>query len=102
MGSATRLISFDEGSKKFRVEAEGIAVLKKVPGPIAVVAVAGRARQGKSFLLNQLLGRLKGGNMKDGFQVSASTKPCTKGGWGACLPPRLPCACSLAGWKDVA
>ena len=29
----------------------------QVKGPVGVVAVSGRARQGKSFILNQLLGQ---------------------------------------------
>ncbi len=37
----------------------------QVKGPVAVVAVCGRARQGKSFILNQLLLQSSGG----GFQV---------------------------------
>ena len=42
---------------------------------MCVVAVCGRARQGKSFVLNRLLGR------SSGFTVAPTTRPCTKGLW---------------------
>ena len=37
-----------------------LQVLQAVKGPVGVVAVSGRARQGKSFILNQLLGSTSG------------------------------------------
>lgn len=42
---------------------------------VGVVAVSGRARQGKSFILNQLLGQTSG------FTVGPTHRPCTKGLW---------------------
>lgn len=52
-----------------------VAALQLVKGPIGVVSVCGRARQGKSFILNQLLGK------SSGFQVASTHRPCTKGLW---------------------
>ncbi|KAK1557885.1 hypothetical protein Q3G72_033681 [Acer saccharum] len=63
----------DEG--KFRMDPAAIAALQLVKEPIGVVSVCGRARQGKSFILNQLLGR------SSGFQVASTHRPCTKGLW---------------------
>ncbi|KAL9243637.1 hypothetical protein vseg_017497 [Gypsophila vaccaria] len=60
---------------KFRLDSEALATLQLVKEPIGVVAVCGRARQGKSFILNQLLGR------SSGFQVAPTHRPCTKGLW---------------------
>ncbi|KAL2931698.1 Guanylate-binding protein 2 [Bienertia sinuspersici] len=60
---------------KFRLDPEALATLQLVKEPIGVVSVCGRARQGKSFILNQLLGR------SSGFQVASTHKPCTKGLW---------------------
>ncbi len=40
----------------------------QVKGPVAVVAVCGRARQGKSFILNQLLLKSSGGGFQVGFR----------------------------------
>ncbi|OAY66631.1 Guanylate-binding protein 1 [Ananas comosus] len=47
-----RLVYCDEGGK-FRMDPEAVAALQLVKGPIGVVSVCGRARQGKSFILNQ-------------------------------------------------
>lgn len=55
---------------------EAQAILAGTPGKIAVVAVAGMYRTGKSYLLNRmLLGR------SDGFGVGPTINPCTKGLW---------------------
>ncbi|XP_072998704.1 uncharacterized protein [Typha latifolia] len=69
-----RLVYCDEKGK-FRMDPEAIAALQLVKGPIGVVSVCGRARQGKSYILNQLLGR------SSGFQVASTHRPCTKGLW---------------------
>ncbi|KAJ3670610.1 hypothetical protein LUZ60_008036 [Juncus effusus] len=69
-----RLVYTDEKGR-FRMDEEAVAALQLVKGPIGVVSVCGRARQGKSFILNQLLGR------SSGFQVASTHKPCTKGLW---------------------
>ncbi|WCJ27102.1 Guanylate-binding family protein [Euphorbia peplus] len=69
-----RLVYCDEKGK-FRMDPEAVAALQLVKGPVGVVSVCGRARQGKSFILNQLLGR------SSGFQVAATHRPCTKGLW---------------------
>lgn len=77
-GSAARpveLIQYDTTTGKFSVGHEALAALRSVNTPVAVVAVCGRARQGKSFILNQLLGR------SQGFQVAPTHRPCTKGLW---------------------
>ncbi|KAL3519832.1 hypothetical protein ACH5RR_017981 [Cinchona calisaya] len=60
---------------KFQMDPEAVAVLQLVKEPVGVVSVCGRARQGKSFVLNQLLGR------SNGFQVAPTHRPCTKGIW---------------------
>jgi ribosome biogenesis GTPase A len=77
---ATELIAFDPISKKFIVREDAVNILKKLSGPVAVVSVCGRARMGKSTLLNQLLTKLSGGAQK-GFTVASTHKPCTKGLW---------------------
>ena len=48
-----RLVYCDEKGK-FRMDPEAVAALHLVKGPIGVVSVCGRARQGKSFILNQV------------------------------------------------
>ncbi|KAK6932614.1 Guanylate-binding protein/Atlastin, C-terminal [Dillenia turbinata] len=69
-----RLVYCDEKGK-FRMDPEAVATLQLLRGPVGVVSVCGRARQGKSFVLNQLLGR------SSGFQVASTHRPCTKGLW---------------------
>ncbi|KAF1895510.1 hypothetical protein Lal_00044161 [Lupinus albus] len=70
-----RLVYYDENERKFHMDPEAVATLQLVKEPIGVVSVCGRARQGKSFILNQLLGR------SSGFQVAPTHRPCTKGLW---------------------
>ena len=48
-----RLVYYDENGK-FRMDPEAVATLQLVKEPIGVVSVCGRARQGKSFILNQV------------------------------------------------
>lgn len=48
-----RLVYCDEKGK-FRMDPEAVAALQLVKGPVGVVSVCGRARQGKSFILNQV------------------------------------------------
>ena len=51
-------------------------LLASVPAPLAVVAVAGLYRTGKSYLLNRIIL-----DRKSGFGVGPSVNPCTKGLW---------------------
>jgi len=48
-----RLVYCDKKGK-FQMDPEAVAALQLVKGPVAVVSVCGRARQGKSFILNQV------------------------------------------------
>jgi hypothetical protein len=55
---------------------EAQSILSSVQGKIAIVAVAGMYRTGKSYLLNRMLL-----NRSDGFGVGPTINPCTKGLW---------------------
>lgn len=48
-----RLVYCDENGQ-FRMDPEAVAILQLVKEPVGVVSVCGRARQGKSFILNQV------------------------------------------------
>ena len=61
---ATNLFTFTEEAKDF---------LRKIEGPIGIIAVAGMYRTGKSYLLNRMLL-----NRSDGFGVGPTINPCTK------------------------
>jgi hypothetical protein len=74
-GRPLQLICYNDETGLIEVGQEAIRALKAVKGPVGVVAVCGRARTGKSYILNQLLGEAAG------FTVAASYRPCTKGLW---------------------
>ncbi|XP_062223447.1 uncharacterized protein LOC133922230 [Phragmites australis] len=73
-GRPLRLVYCDERGR-FRMDPEAVSTLQLFKGPVGVVSVCGRARQGKSFILNQILGR------SSGFKVASTHRPCTKGLW---------------------
>ncbi|EGZ22675.1 hypothetical protein PHYSODRAFT_350945 [Phytophthora sojae] len=66
----------DDGS--FDIAPEAVEYLQQIRGDIAVVAIAGLYRTGKSYLLNLLLGRDQESEM---FDVGATVNACTKGIW---------------------
>lgn len=73
---AIPLITFDTHSKRFFINENAEAFLKKLEGPLGVISVAGLYRTGKSYLLNRMLL-----NRGSGFSVGPSINPCTKGLW---------------------
>jgi hypothetical protein len=78
-GKPLLLVSAD-ASGRFAVQPEALAVLKACSGPVAVAVVCGRARQGKSYVLNAVLRSAVEGSAS-AFAVAPTTKPCTKGIW---------------------
>ena len=96
------LFSVDE-SGKAKTSAEALQALCKIEGRVAVLAVCGLYRSGKSFLLNQLYNNLvqigaeqrkavvenKVGELKrdyadaagGGFEVGNTINACTSGIW---------------------
>eukprot|EP01022_Parablepharisma_sp_SALTPOND_P029652 TRINITY_DN742_c1_g1_i13.p2 TRINITY_DN742_c1_g1~~TRINITY_DN742_c1_g1_i13.p2 ORF type:complete len:1190 (+),score=82.88 TRINITY_DN742_c1_g1_i13:407-3976(+) len=62
-------------SGNFIVNREAIEMIRGIKKKIAVVAVAGQYRTGKSYLLNRLIGR------QNGFELGSTINPCTKGLW---------------------
>eukprot|EP00798_Chlamydomonas_sp_ICE-L_P005052 gene5052-34843_t len=71
-GAATELVTFNAEKKIFEVNPAAVKSLQKIHGPVAVVSVCGRARQGKSTLLNQLLGKLSSSKGSRGFTSADS------------------------------
>jgi hypothetical protein len=66
----------------YLVSEEAREFLRSIKGQIAVIAVAGKYRTGKSFLLNRVIL-----NQRDrGFGVGPTINPCTKGLWMWCEP----------------
>jgi hypothetical protein len=87
MGTPLELIRYDADSGKFEVGKDALAILRRIRGPVGVAAVCGRARQGKSFILNQLLE-----TSSSGFLVAPTHRPCTKGLWMWSTPQKLTAA----------
>lgn len=52
-----------------------LMLLRKLRGPVAMVAVVGKFHSGKSFLMNQLMGK------SSGFGIGPSVQPKTMGIW---------------------
>ena len=79
--------------KGLKVCEEGIRVISGIQGKLAVVAVAGPYRTGKSFLLNQFIkarDQHQQQQMKEGFQVGGTVNACTKGIWVWGQPIEVP------------
>ena len=69
------IVESDDGKETFKINEEATAILQRVTGKVAVVAMCGLYRTGKSSLLNWLLDR------KSGFAVGPTVQACTKGIW---------------------
>lgn len=72
-GKSIALIEFTDNG--FVVNEEAVDILNQLQAPVAVVAVAGLYRTGKSFLLNKVVLR------QPAFTVGPTTRACTKGIW---------------------
>lgn len=75
---ALPLITFDPRTNQYECGTEALEVLRATPGPLGVVACAGKYRTGKSFLLNRVILGQRGGT---GFGVGNTVQACTKGLW---------------------
>ena len=83
-----------DASGRLAVTSEARSFLASLGGgPVAPIAVLGKYRTGKSFLMNNLVGAggRGGGAKAAGFDVGATVEACTKGVWLWCAPaPRAP------------
>ena len=71
-----QLIDFSRG---FQINPQALNFLKSIKDEIIIVSVVGKARTGKSYLMNLLLDLI--GKGVPGFQVASSLQSCTKGIW---------------------
>ncbi|CAH2318797.1 guanylate-binding 6-like isoform X1 [Pelobates cultripes] len=62
------------------VRHEGLQILNNINQPLVVVAIVGKYRTGKSYLMNYLAGRRKG------FPLGSTIQSKTKGIWMWCVP----------------
>ncbi len=70
-----KLIDFSRG---FQINPQALNFLRSIKDEIIIVSVVGKARTGKSYLMNLLLDNIGKNN---GFQVAPSLESCTKGIW---------------------
>ena len=70
-----KLIDFSKG---FQINQEALEFLRSIKEEIIIVSVIGKARTGKSYLMNLLLDLVGKG---EGFQVASTLQSCTKGIW---------------------
>ncbi|ETV94970.1 hypothetical protein H310_11611 [Aphanomyces invadans] len=69
------LLHFDEKEDRLQVNEQAMNILQRIEGKIAVIAMAGLYRTGKSSMLNWLLGK------QSGFRVGPTVERCTRGIW---------------------
>ena len=67
------LIEFHK--KNFSLNEEALKILRNIKDDIIIVSIVGKARTGKSYLMNLLL------NNNNGFEVASSINSCTRGIW---------------------
>lgn len=61
--------------RKLEIIGSNVRHLQSINSSVAVIAVVGKFHSGKSFLLNQLMGK------QQGFGIGPSVKPQTMGIW---------------------
>ena len=89
MASAPLLAVTDAGGKStYSVPQQAIDTLNQVDGPIAVIAIAGVYRTGKSFLLNCLSQHKSKATQL--FEVGPTINACTSGLWVVPTPFKVP------------
>ncbi|XP_068103303.1 guanylate-binding protein 3-like [Hyperolius riggenbachi] len=69
-----------ENKGTFEANPKAISILSKINQPVVVVAIVGRYRTGKSYLMNKLAGG------KKGFDLGCAVEAATKGIWMMCRP----------------
>ncbi|XP_047382603.1 guanylate-binding protein 4-like [Sciurus carolinensis] len=67
-------------NEQLTVNSKALRILDKICQPVVVVAIVGKFRTGKSYLMNQLAGQ------NHGFPLGSTVKAVTKGIWMWCVP----------------
>jgi hypothetical protein len=66
----------------FQINSEAKEFISQLKGKIGVIAICGKYRTGKSYILNKLfMEQLAEDRQKRGFNVGPTINPCTKGLW---------------------
>jgi hypothetical protein len=75
MEKPLQLVTTGPGGNDLILSEAGIKILEAESRPVTVVSIVGPNRQGKSYLMNRLMGK------SDGFPLGHSTLSTTKGVW---------------------
>uniref|UniRef100_A0A8D2AKR2 GB1/RHD3-type G domain-containing protein n=1 Tax=Sciurus vulgaris TaxID=55149 RepID=A0A8D2AKR2_SCIVU len=67
-------------NEQLTVNSKALRILDKICQPVVVVAIVGKFRTGKSYLMNQLAGQ------NHGFPLGSTVRAVTKGIWMWCVP----------------
>ena len=73
------LIEFHK--KNFTLNEDALKILRSIKEDIIIVSIVGKARTGKSYLMNLLLNSNNNNNNNNGFEVASSINSCTRGIW---------------------
>ena len=82
------LIKFNKNN--FELNKEALDILRSIKDQIIVVSIVGKARTGKSYLMNLLLNSNNNINKNNGFKVASSINSCTRGIWLWSTPRQKP------------
>ena len=87
LSSPIKLIDFTK--KEFTLNPEALSILNSITDDIIIVSIVGKARTGKSYLMNLLLNS-NTESTSQGFEVASSINSCTRGIWLWSTPLRQP------------
>ena len=65
----------------FVLNEKALSILNSIKEDLIIVAIVGKARTGKSYLMNLLLNNNNSSSPGSGFQISSRLNSCTKGIW---------------------
>ena len=82
------LIKFNKNN--FELNKAALNILRSIKEQIIVVSIVGKARTGKSYLMNLLLNTNNNNNKNKGFKVASSINSCTRGIWLWSTPRQKP------------
>ena len=82
------LIKFNKNN--FELNKSALDILRSIKDQIIVVSIVGKARTGKSYLMNLLLNTNNNINKNKGFKVASSINSCTRGIWLWSTPRQKP------------
>ena len=73
------LIEFNRSN--FTLNQEALNILKSIEDDLIIVSIVGKARTGKSYLMNLLLNNNQTKYQGNGFEISSKLSSCTRGIW---------------------